>query len=64
MEQERCEQVSAQIEKELENVRLEELSAYLEQRKGAMITSPHPFADYMRQVQMLCPRLANQQSIC
>ena len=53
MEQERCEQVSVRIEKELENVMLEELSAYLEQRKGTIIDSPHLFADYMRQVQML-----------
>ena len=48
MQKESYEQCSKRLNEELLNVGPNEMSDYLKQNKEALITSPHPFADYMR----------------
>ena len=48
MQKESFEQCSKRLNEELLSVRPNELSYFLEQHREALITSPHPFADYMR----------------
>ena len=48
MQKESYEQGSRRLNEELLSVRTSELSDFLEQHRGDLITSPHPFADYMR----------------
>ena len=42
------EQTSKRINEELQSVRPEELAGFFDAHKEELITSPHPFADYMR----------------
>ena len=48
MQKESFEQGSKRLNEELLSVEPSELSEFLEQHRAALITSPHPFADYMR----------------
>ena len=48
MQKESCEQGSRSLNEDLLSVRADELSDFLEQHREDWITSPHPFADYMR----------------
>ena len=48
MQKESYEKARQRIEKELRSVRPQELAGFLEAHKEDLITSPHPFADYMR----------------
>ena len=48
MEKESYEQGSRRLNEELLSVRTSDLSDFLEQHREDLITSPHPFADYMR----------------
>ena len=48
MQCETYEQVGARLNEELCGVRPEELADFLNRHREAMITSPRPFADYMR----------------
>lgn len=48
MQKESYEQTSERIDKELRSVRLEELAGLFDAHREELITSPHPFADYMR----------------
>lgn len=42
-------QTSTLLWEELQHVKLEELPGFLTLRRAELITSPHPFADYMRE---------------
>ncbi len=48
MQKESYEQGSKRLNEELLNVGTSELPDFLEQHREDLITSPHPFADYMR----------------
>ena len=48
LQTESCEQVNDRLMERLKHIRPEELPDFLERERGEMITSPHPFADYMR----------------
>lgn len=48
MQKESYEQTSERIDKELRSVRQEELAGFFDAHREELITSPHPFADYMR----------------
>ena len=48
MQKESFEQTSKIIYEELRGVRPEELADFLKQHRADLITSPRPFADYMR----------------
>lgn len=48
MQKESYEQGSGRLNEELLSVGPDELADFLEQHKEKLITSPHPFADYMR----------------
>lgn len=48
MQKESCEQGSRSLNEDLLSVGADELSDFLEQHREDWITSPHPFADYMR----------------
>ena len=48
MQEESYEQKSERIDKELQTVRSENLAGFFDAHREELITSPHPFADYMR----------------
>ncbi len=48
MQKESYEQRSRRLNEELLSVGPDELSAFLEKHREDLLTSPHPFADYMR----------------
>ena len=48
MEKESYEQTSKRLNEELQSIQPQELAGFLEGHKKELITSPHPFADYMR----------------
>ena len=48
LEKESYEQTSKRLKEELQSIRPQELAGFLEGHKKELITSPHPFADYMR----------------
>ncbi len=48
LQTESCEQVNARLLESLRHIRPEELPDFLERERGALITGPRPFADYMR----------------
>ena len=48
LEKESYEQTSKRINEELQSVRPEELAGFFDAHSEELITSPHPFADYMR----------------
>ena len=48
MQKESYEQGSRRLNEDLLSVRPSELSDFLKQHREALITSPHPFTDYMR----------------
>ena len=48
MEKQSFEQASKRINEELQSVKLEEMAGFLKAHQENLITSPHPFADYMR----------------
>ena len=48
MEKETYEQTSKRLKEELQSVRLGELAGFFDAHREKLITSPHPFADYMR----------------
>ena len=48
MEKESYEQTSKRINEDLQSVQQEELAGFFNAHSEELITSPHPFADYMR----------------
>ena len=48
MEKESYEQTSKQINEELRSIRPEKLAGFFDAHKEDLVTSPRPFADYMR----------------
>lgn len=48
MQEKSYEQKSERIDKELQTVRSEDLAGFFDAHREELITSPHPFADYMR----------------
>lgn len=49
LQNESCEQTGRRLNEALRRLRPEELPEFLERQREEMITSPHPFGDYMRQ---------------
>ena len=48
LEKQSFEQASKRVNEELQSVKLEEMVGFLKAHQENLITSPHPFADYMR----------------